>query len=715
MDLLSPLVDQTSAVEPIQIPALGDIRVLPYIRGRLVFANLTTRALKDRQLKHVLVDLPAFMNDYGWLKVPLGLFPSISIAAFQRNDGETRGILFCPNDAACIAAYTALTKPIPLHCLDDSDMLNYPKEAIFHPPIPAGDDYRVFQVGVEDYFRPLWARMEEAWEHATAEQRFFTAYRAQKVISALTECAYSGKPTLLVIEYQLLWAIQETLREGVGDHVRFLFKWKDAPAVLIPEDPYFAWIHGVLDDFPAVNMAFWQKLAQGAGQPFDKMRELENLLEKIILNLNGNEPSCREHRRRASTRNLITFQAYLRKMTVSCRRYIPEPAAHLFHAAETCAGRDFLKALAEELLRYPDSLNSAQMNFILSNTGGIVAGGPGLDVPDLCQLPSFFTGEPILPLALQGETECGGPEDEARRRIVDLIHHKTSREEDKHFSGDLRREVVRWEIKADYRLHSQACAHARVWGQRQRALFVPRRSWGRMEGGVDWKATLSARAKGEKHVYVKHRSCERVSGGNGDEFTPVVFLFASAEEIDVSLSYEVHDGNLSLRNIELGNDDFDFSIHPEPDKVFSVYVTSKKRTFVLDPHIQQESLTSLSLIYTKPVMGLERYQAITTRGKDLQCRVEPDVDPDLIRFPLSERGIAWATKYARDRVFVVAKEGWEIPPRVSRFAKKRGITIRIVPLSMYRHDFLERLKICYFLSTQLKKHPQREQIVRRFV
>jgi hypothetical protein len=306
-------------------------------------------------------------------------------------------------------------------------------------------------------------------------------------------------------------------------------------------------------------------------------------------------------------------------------------------------------------------------------------------------------------------------ETEARKNVVDRIHRKITRVEKKNFSEKDTHQGVRWEIKADYRAHAQSCAQARCLIEKQRRKYFPKRSWGTMERGIHWKATLSALARGERGLYVKHQIHNQLLGGKEDEFTPVVFLFTTKDEIDKSLSYSVYDGNLTQRNLDLENLDFPFQNHPNPDRFFSVYLTTQGNEFLLYPHVQRENLTSLCLLYTKSIMGLERYQAISARDHRYHCRLHPDHDSELNGFPRSERGIAWTAKYAWDRIIVVAGRGWKASPRLTEFVKKKGITIQTVPLSTYRPEFIKRLKRCYFLSTPLKKHPQREQIVRRFV
>jgi hypothetical protein len=711
MEIFSSLIEAPAPVEPIKFPEMGNLQILPYIRGRLVFADLLARIFNQGHFEHLLLDFPAFMNDPEWLILPLKLFPLISIAAFRRRDGGLRVIPFAPNDAACLAAYLALEKSIPFRCLDDSDMLNYPPKSIFNPPIRTGDDYRIFQQGLVGYFKPLWEQIESFWDQASAEQKFFTKIRARNAIVQLSEAVRFRRNSLLVCEYQLWWAIQKVLKERDSSRNQFLFKWKNAPGVLMSVDPYFAWISGLLDDFPAINLNFWQGLKGEERSPFDKLRVLEDLLEKVIVGDLAEEKNINQE---ISVRNLITFQGYLKKLMVSHQRFLPEAGNQLFHAAEVCVGREFHKALAKGLLHYPDTLNREQINLIVNSVGNIIIGGSGLELPEYDQWPSFYTGQPFSVSAGIGGLSSEDSETEARKKVVDRIHRKMTQKEIENFSDDTH-QWVRWGIKADYRLHTQACAQARSILEKQRRQYSPKRSWGAMEGGIHRKATLAALARGERGIYVNHQIHNRILRGKEDEFTPVVFLFADKQAIDKSYSYTIFDGNLAQRNINLENNDFPFSLNPKPDYVYSLYYTTRKSEYLIIPHIQRENLTSLSLLYTKSIMGIERYQAITNQERRFQCRITPDSDSEVNSFPKSERAVAWGVKYSHDRTIVVAERGWKASPRLAEFAKKKEVKIQTIPLSTYRPDIINRLKRFYFLSTPLKKHPQREQIVRRFV
>ncbi len=701
-------MDARTPVGALRHQSLGDLDIFPYVRGRLVFAHLVAKRISEDNYDYLLVDLPFFMNNPAWLRCPLAFFPHVALAIFQRFDGERRVIPFSPNDAGCITAYLALKNSIPLHCLDDSDMLNYQGNALFNPDLPLGDDSRVYGEGLTDFLTPAWQALERAWEEAEREARFFTNYRATVVSRHLAHAIKPRKKGLLVCEYQLWWALQKAL-EAPMEKVSYAFRWRDTPGILRIEDPHIAWIHGLLDDYPAVNMVFWNSLNNGSVSSFNKIEAFDALLSRI-----DRETASRDDERaNFSIRNIVTFYQYLRKLTVSHQRFLPEPGLHLFHAALACGGRSFHQAVGRKLLQYPTDFTKETLGFIAgSHKITLRFIGPA-DIPLYSNDLSYYTGRPLSP---EGEKQLAGREAEARRFAVDQFNKKLYPEEEANFTKTDSSGYVRWSLVKDYILHVMACSHARRFCELQAKPVGPRRSRGSLEEGVHWKATLTALARGAKDIYVKHKMhYSGVRMERLDETVPVVFLFASQEEIDKSCATTIHDSNISQRNRELNTSDFPFAEHPKPDAVYSLFYTSRSTKKLTIKHINREELTSLVSLYTLFAMGLERYGAIAKRQDKFQCRCEPSHDPELNTFPKSEIGIAWAIKYALWAVIVVAPQGWRIPERVAEFGRQKNIRILTVPLSIFQRNFLKRLSHLHMISTALKKHPQMEQIVGRFV
>jgi hypothetical protein len=731
-------------VRPFRFSELEDVDVLPYVRHRLVFAHLAAKILKENKYDVLLVDLPRFMNDPYWLTVPLKLFPQVSLAVFERSDGGFRTIVLAPNDAACLGVYLARTTSLSCRCLDDSDLLNYPPDAIFSPLLRMGDDYQAIHLGLGRYFQPLWDQMDVAWAGAPAPQRFFTRYRAGEVIKSLKASRQPGRKTLLVCEYQLWWALRQLLQEEPKHQVRYLFKWENAPGILRVEDPHAAWVHGLIDDYPAVNLHFWHCLNSGDPGSFDKLAAFEGILERVMT---GKEPKPlnqahggkvirfeqylkklgrkivdRETQEKVrvsgiSVRGMISFLRYLKKLTISHQRFLPMPGEQLFHAAEACGGTVFHKHLAREFMSYPRELTGKQVNLILEQGGVVVLGGPGLDLTGDDYLPSFFTGRPYSFHEPEGQDNGlgGNLEMEARQRAVDFIHPQITAEEKQELTQDEDYSFIEWVVIEDYKHHALACERVRSLVTSQMNHFVPKRSWGSMKGGIHWKATLGAMARGEDAIFVKYRTINASKSMRLDEHTPIVFLLASPEEIDNSVGLCIYDGNPARRHLDMGYGELNPSQDAKPDMVFSVFITSKERINLYEGKVIQRNLTSIALLYTKHFMGVERYNAITRREKSYQCRLHPSADFELWDFPLSQRGIAWALKYAPSVVLVAAAPGWQVPEKLSDLARRKGKQLQFVNLTSFRPDFLDRLGRIFLLSTSLKRHRRHEEIARRFI
>jgi hypothetical protein len=722
---------------PLEAAGLQGLQVLPYVRNRLVFADLAVRLLKRNDYEIVLVDFPYFMNSSGWLEYPFWIFPLSSLAIFGKDANHLRGISFAPNDAASIAVYLSTVHSLRFLGVDDSDLLNYPPHSIFSPAVNRGDDYQVYHLGLEKFFQPIWKQMTASWSATTAQRKFFSCYRAQVVTKHLREAMQGRRKGLFICEYQLWWALQRFLHQEPSEQVRYIFKWEKTPGVLRVVDSYLAWVHGFLDDYPAVNLEFWKSLLYQEGNAFDKLRALEKILSEALI---GNFPRHRDCKKdkhlsknvvsfssflhknegwysdsepppQISPGKLASFFSYLRKLMVLNRRLVPDPGTHLFYAAQACGGRSFQENLVKKLLRYP---RSDLLNFIVEDAG-IFEGDLNRAIPDFHEVVSFYTGRPFSSPGGQTDQAYGDEETTARKRIIDQIQPGLTLEEQEELLPDRVPPGIRWEVADDFRFQALACRHLRFLVRGQIRRCIPKKSWRRMQGGLHWKAILGARARGERAIYIKHRTASEDREVHLDDFTPVVFLFAPEEEIDQSTGFCVHDSNLTQRHREMGLEIFPGPAHPAPDKVYSVFFTSRSTQYLIPGHIQQENLTSLCSLYNKKATGLERYNAIIKRRPWHQCRQKPMEDPALKNLPLSRQGIAWAIKYAKDTVIVAAPPAWQLPRDLQIDALNKGIKLITISLLTLKPEFIDRLSRCFFLSTGLKRHPRYEEIVRRFI
>lgn len=711
MRYFSSLLDSSRSVRPMGVAGIENLEVVPYVHNRLVFAGLAAEFIRSGDYQQILVDLPSFMNDPRWLEHPLGLLPSVTVAIFQRTDGGFRGIPFSPCDAGCIALYLARDAGVPFCCLDDSDMLNYPEDSSFSPNFNLADDCFVLQFGLDGYFEQIWEQLEGPWSKALKTQRFFLRYRTARLLERLQDALQSGRRSLLLCDYQLWWLLQDMITEKARKDVRYLFRWQETPGMLRIEGSRTAWAYGLLDDYPAVTLAFWNHIKQGAKGSFHKARTFDRLLTEALTGqgLKTDGPTMD-----VSVRRLINFSRYLKNLTLLHQRIIPDPGAQLFFAAKACGGSALVSRLAENLLGYPEALDSCQISFLLRNSTVVFTDDLPFSVPYLDEITSLHTGRSFSlryqntdslfeRIADDGMSATGG------RKLSLPVEDQRILDELSDFEGS------RWTIKIDYRLHAQACQRVRHQLQGQARRPVAKRCNGRIEKGVHWRRTLASIAGGQEEIYINAVEPQHTKSRRLDTFTTAVFLFASEEEINRSRPFVVYDPNEAERNRALQNHEFPFDLYPEPDQVFSLFGTVKAMASFLHGHVRQEDLTSLSLLYTGEIKGSERYHAITRRPSTYHCRQNPLSDRDLKSFSLSEKGIAWAVKYGSKYVTVAAPSGWKPSAKLQTFARSKAVALLTVPLSIFRPEFVKRLTRMYFISTALTKHPERGQIIRHYV
>jgi len=474
------------------------------------------------------------------------------------------------------------------------------------------------------------------------------------------------------------------------------------PAALVLEDPYQLWAAGMFDDYPRLNWAFCESLPTNGNNDagsFDKLAALAAVLKEF------NSPETLVRHGRPPLGCLAGFRKYVKTRVASCRRIIPLAAAHLFDSAESCVGKDYGQGLARTLLEYPVPEEQGAPAFLVGSNG-IRTGGHPFDLPDVFHaLPYYGQSRPeYRTLILE--------EEEQRDQWVHRVHPFLTRQEEHEIDGY--GWSVRWSIIQDYHLHQTACDRLREIVNRGSAVFQIKRSWGSLGDGIHWYATLAAMERGEDAVYIKKKLHTR-KFGRLDEDTPVVFLLASDQEIDASTTSCIHDSNVTLRKLELLNQMSRSPGDPPPDMVYSIFLTTTGTEYLWDAHVQRESLTSLVLLHTRDLMGVARHEAINKLPKTRQCRLDPMCDPALNGLRLSERGLAWAIKYARDVVIVTAPAGWAPSPRVANFAKERRVEMVGLPLSVLSEAMVRRLAQFHFTSGALKQHPRYVQIVDRFV
>jgi hypothetical protein len=687
----------TNKTQYIRHPAFDNLYVIPYVRGRLVFAELAARAISEGTFDVVAIDLPTFLQNDMYFRYAVSLFPVVSALMVRDETSELVRLPFSPSDAACAAvAATGLAgqpgRSIELRLLDDSAVVHYHQHLAEQVP-DLDDDYRVFTDGLDTYFQRPMKALAAAHNRLPGVSRFYLDYRAAQLAERLTGVLAEGKRTLFVCNYRLWRLVSPRLHTRLFPGASpVAVPWPNLSAAFVLDDPLRFWALGLLDDYPAIVHDFYQTLTERGAKPFDKVQKLESIL------LDADSPDDP-----VSPRSLLSFSHYLRNRLCARRRWVPEPLSQLHDSALCCVGTRFANSIARRFLRYPAPSVTGGARFLRIANSGLTRSDQRFEIPEALKHTQFF-GLDRIPQA---------PETfEERLRLASRISPRITKvERDALLPGDSN---VKWAVAADYHLHDIACANARrLAAQRARhTQALAHRMRRGLEGGVDVRATLSARARNDPSVYVRPKRNTRKSVNHFDEGTPTVFLF----EEDISGNpYEMtHDSNVTQRRMEMNNTLFFSPEEPPPDHVYSVCVTYRSDKRVCDGHIQQLELTSLALLYTRH-MGLERYAAIVRRAERHQCRTHVHRDRELLAVSYSERSLAWAIKYAEDSVIVVARGGWSPSARLSAFAEARGVTPYHVPLSRFAPDFIDRLRIKHSVSTALKKYPGRDEVVARFV
>lgn len=682
----------------IKSPSFENLYTIPYVKGRLVFAELVARAIENGSFDLILVDLPCFMNNEECLAIPARLFPMVSSLVILKGTDSYMTIPFVPNDAPCTAiAMVQMLREwggsIDLRCIDDSNVINY-HDYLQYPEVELKDDYFVFVDGVEEYFAQPFKQMENLWNNLPDTQRSFLEHRASIVKEYLDGYLRKGKQTLFICEYKLWWIISKFLEMGERDKKTHLFiAWKDLSAAIVYEDPYLLWAMGLLDDFPGVVLQFYSKLKEGYLQSFDKIEAI-NTLVKAAISQSEKRPSIRE---------AVVFQRYLRKLLCASLRLTPLLVEHLYDAALSCVGKHFADVMARKFLHYPCPDMDKVLNYISIQKDTVLLTGEMFNVPELSQRDFLYKD--------LSEPSLNTPYD----KRIDLVN-KVSPRIDKMELTELNETGWNtWAVTEDYKLHEIACAKARNLADKKRSEVIIKRSLGSIGNGIHWRATITSRAKGEDAVYIRTRRHKSGILNRLNAFTPVVFLFSndtSRNEVQT-----ISDFNITQKLMALGKTGISSDRLPPPDYIYSVlYTCSELESFSgAGGHITKRKLSSIAFLYSSRVMGVDRYNDITKRPSRFQCRIHPLSDPDLKYFVPPEIGIAWAIKYAEDAVLVVARDGWKIPKRIETFATVNNVRIIYTPLSNFSYDFIERLGTLYLTSTALKNYRDRDKILRRFI
>lgn len=682
----------------IKRPLFENLSVIPYVKGRLVFAELAVRAIQEGCFDIVLVDMPYFMNDKRYLSAAVSALPLVNSLALKKRDSGFVNIPLAPNDAACAAIAMAQMlrnegSQIGLQCIDDSNVVNY-HEYLRLPHINLKDDYLVFVEGLDKYFELPFRQLADVWKNLAETQRYFLRYRAGMVKKRLEGHLKEGKNTLFICEYSLWRLVSEMLGKKIDEENVPFIPWQDIRAAIVLEDPYIFWAMGLLDDYPAVVHQFFKTAKKGWLLSFDKLEGINEIISRSVSSGLGNP----------SVRKIKSFYHYLYNRLSFNSRITPLPVEDLYDAALCCVGRTFAKKAAEEFLNYPYPNAEKAIEFLTVNKDNLIFKGKAFQIPDMSEQSCLYPHN-------NGNFTDGSFE--SRIKVVNRVRPFLTTKEMNMLKNRDYWPVI-WETENDYSHHQAVCGHVRNMAMMQARQADVRivKSYGSMGDGIHWKSTIRSIAAGENAIYIKKRASKAIKRSTYDLHTPIVFIFA--EDFSGNSSKAVYDANQTQRNIDLMNNTPFDKTEPPPDSVYSVFYTYGKEGVLCGGHIFKNHITSIAFLYTKD-MGVKRYTSITKRDKRFQCRAAPYSDPELSVFPLSELGAAWAIKYAQDAVLIAARDGWSPSQKLRDFAGRKKIEMIRLSLSRFSPETIERMRMIHSISTPLKKHPERDGILKRFI
>ncbi len=251
---------------PLTFHDFPNLYLVPYVRGRLMFAQAAAHAAQSLKLDMVAIDLPGFLQNSEFLNTALSVFPLTTALLINHPANKIRMLPFTVADAASIAAHQAWSHGITLACIDDGFVEEWPSDAMeFALP----DDCVLPAMGFDGYFREVWqGQLSKPDSGYPAARRI--AYRLQRLMAAHTR-------VLFVCDWKRWPFIQAVLRRAQLAECQ---EDIEAPAALIFEDPQQLWNCGYMDDFPALNLLLFKHVQAGTVEEFDKQAGLISVLHK---------------------------------------------------------------------------------------------------------------------------------------------------------------------------------------------------------------------------------------------------------------------------------------------------------------------------------------------------------------------------------------------------------------------------------------------------
>lgn len=200
-----------------------------------------------------------------------------------------------------------------------------------------------------------------------------------------------------------------------------------------------------------------------------------------------------------------------------------------------------------------------------------------------------------------------------------------------------------------------------------------------------------------------------------DLFTPAVWIFCRECDGD---HRSLPDPNAAYRrNLQIpdlpGVEHSVLETDEEPDVIHTLSATRRVHG-VTCPGINHDIASAIGLVYTGPQSGPERHRAVTEGSRPVP-RLDPSCDDEIAGFELVERNIAFCVKYASGAVLLAHYKGFRLTAKVEEYAKRRGVQIIRMPLSVIPHYLQTAIQRRIFMSKTMRWHEFGDRIADRMV
>ena len=138
---------------PLTFPDFPKLFVVPYVHGRLMFAQAAAHAVQTLQPDILAVDLPLYLNKSRLLDAALQSFPLATALFISHPSHGIRFLPFVVTDAPMLAAHQARARNIPFECIDEGFD---PEPLLCAGDAGLPDDWELSHISLDSYFNGVW-------------------------------------------------------------------------------------------------------------------------------------------------------------------------------------------------------------------------------------------------------------------------------------------------------------------------------------------------------------------------------------------------------------------------------------------------------------------------------------------------------------------------------------------------------------------------------